>query len=404
MDVASARWLVSAAARPALAAAAEFADPASLAAAESLRRSCAPDQAAAALTQVALRRRARAKFGDRADRMFFTSDGLQQATRSVVARWRAARFAVAGVRTVVDVGCGLGADALAFADAGLEVIGVEADPVTAVFAQANIGDRGRIVCARAEDVAEGLLASALDVGVFIDPARRNARGRSWRLADLSPSWEFATALLRGRFGCLKAAPGLELSQVDDEAEANWVSESGDLVELSLWTDGTDNHGVRAAVLLPAGDRLDVDPSAEASTGAVGAWLYEPGPAVIRSGGVDTLAARLGAHRLAAGIAYLSAEAAADTPFATAFEVRDILPHDERALRAWVRANGVGTLELKTRGLGVDPAVLRRRLKPSGPASATLVLTPTPDGARALVVHRPLPLDGVGRQQHRWHSA
>ena len=380
MDVASAQWLVSERAEPALAAAASFADPTSLAAAQALRRLCDPGQAAAALTQVALRRRARAKFGERAAGMFFTPDGLQQATRAPVALWRAARFAEAGVRAVVDVGCGIGADALAFADAGLAVTGIEADAVTAVFAQANLGARGRVVCARAEDVAEGLLADG--VGVFVDPARRDARGRSWRIEDLSPSWAFATGLLRGRFGCVKAGPGLDLAHVGGE-EAIWVSESGDLVELSLWTDGV----VRAAVLLPDGVRLDVDPSADTRIGPVAAWLYEPDPAVVRSGGVDTLAVRLGARRLAAGIAYLTAAGLKETPFATAFEVLDTLPYDERALRAWVRAGDVGALEIKTRGLGVDPAVLRRRLKPTGRAGATLVLTPTPHGARALVVRR-----------------
>src|SRR5215213_7902025 len=49
--------------------------------------------AAAALTQVALRRKAAAKFGADADRMFFTRAGLEQATRRVVADLRAARLA-----------------------------------------------------------------------------------------------------------------------------------------------------------------------------------------------------------------------------------------------------------------------------------------------------------------------
>jgi hypothetical protein len=51
---------------------------------------------------------------------------------------------------------------------------------------------------------------------------------------------------------------------------------------------------------------------------------------------------------------------------------------------------VGTLEIKKRGVDVDPAELRRRLQPSGPASATLVLSRTPAGAVALVVQRTAP--------------
>ncbi|MGH8890674.1 MAG: SAM-dependent methyltransferase, partial [Acidothermaceae bacterium] len=49
--------------------------------------------AAAAITQAQLRRRGRAKFGAAADLMWFTPDGLEQATRTEVADHRAARFA-----------------------------------------------------------------------------------------------------------------------------------------------------------------------------------------------------------------------------------------------------------------------------------------------------------------------
>ena len=41
----------------------------------------APEHVAAALTQVELRRKAEPKFGDLAARMYFTPDGLEQATR-----------------------------------------------------------------------------------------------------------------------------------------------------------------------------------------------------------------------------------------------------------------------------------------------------------------------------------
>ena len=89
----------------------------------------------------------RAKFGPDAARMFLTRAGLEQATRRVVADRRAARLRAAGVRTLADLGCGLGADALAAARAGIRVYGVEADPLTAAMAAANAEARraGRVV-------------------------------------------------------------------------------------------------------------------------------------------------------------------------------------------------------------------------------------------------------------------
>ena len=120
-------------------------------------------------------------------------------------------------------------------------------------------------------------------------------------------------------------------------------------------------------------------------------LYEPDPAVIRAGLVDVLAEILDAARLRPQLAYLLGAEHHPTPFATAFEVLEVMDAGEKALRAWVRREGIGILEIKKRGVDVDPAVLRRRLKPSGRGAATLVLTPTVDGVRALVVRRLPPL-------------
>lgn len=382
MEPELAAWLVSADAAPALAAAESEVDPDSLGAAERLRRLTTPERAAAALTQAALRRKAVAKLGERAAELFFTPDGLEQATRADVARWRAERFAAAGVARVVDLGCGIGADALALAAAGLDIVAVEADPMTAVLAEANLGRS--VLVGDAVELAPGLLGDG--VAVFLDPARRTASGRTWRVQDLSPPWDFATGLLEGRPGCIKAAPGLPSGYLRSNLAATWVSHRGDLVETSLWS-GIGVPGSRTALLLPSGEELDAGVRAEPPVGPIARYLYEPDPAVIRSGAVAALAEHLNAQSLARGIAYLVADDLAPTPFATAFQVLEVLPFDERTLRAWVRDHGIGTLEIKVRGLEVDPAALRRRLKPKGTELATLVLAPTPDGARALVVRR-----------------
>ena len=384
MDADLARWLVSADAAAALAAAATQTDPGSLAAATAMRRDWPPDHAAAALSQVALRRRAVGKFGAAAGRLFFTRDALEQATRSDVARWRADRIVAAGASAVVDLGSGIGADALAFSAAGLAVVAVEADEATAVLAEANLGGSGRVVCGDAVELAGDLLAGG--AAVFADPARRTATGRTWRVADLTPPWAFVTGLLAGRTGCIKAAPGLPSGAIPDGVATTWVSHRGDLVEASLWS-GPWPAGSRTAVLLPSGQELDAGERRDPSVGPIGRYLYEPDPAVIRAGAVSALAEVLAARSPQAGIAYLSGDLHRVTPFATEFEVLAELPFDERGLRRWVQEQCVGTLEIKVRGIDVDPAVLRRRLKPTGSASATLVLTPTPSGVRALVARR-----------------
>ena len=106
---------------------------------------------------------------------------------------------------------------------------VEADEVTAILAAANLG----------HDVLLGDATAVLDkvppdAAVFCDPARRTSEGRSWRVEDLSPPWSFVGEVLRTRTACIKLAPGLPHALIPDGVAATWVSERGDLVELSLW--------------------------------------------------------------------------------------------------------------------------------------------------------------------------
>ena len=92
----------------------------------------------AVLTQSRLRNKATAKFGEFAAQMIFTQAGLEQATRLPVAALHAQRFAAAGVARIADLGCGIGADSLAFATLDLDVTAVELDETTAACATMNL--------------------------------------------------------------------------------------------------------------------------------------------------------------------------------------------------------------------------------------------------------------------------
>lgn len=391
MDVATAQALVSGQGQRAMALAAGFEQLDSLGVAEAMRRKFPAGLAAAATTQAGLRRRARGKLGARADTLLWTRDGLEQATRGEVAAWRARNIAAAGVRRVVDLGCGIGVDALAFLDAGLQVVAVEIDPATAVLAAHNLPG-AEVICGDATELSAQLLAGAgNETCVFLDPARRTAHGRSWRIEDLHPSWEFLLGLLGHDHGlCAKLGPGIAVEMVPAQVDAVWVCDRGDLVECGLWflpgPDHPASTGRRSAVLLPEGLRVDAEPGgADLPVGRPGRYLYEPDPAVSRAGALTAIGRRL--WRLDARVGYLSSDELFDTPWASAFEVVGVLDPATRALRHWVAEHRVGRLEIKKRAVQVDPAQLRRALHPKGPNAATLVLSPTPDGTRALVVRR-----------------
>lgn len=388
MEPGVAAWLVSPEAAPLLDAAMAEDDPTSTSAATRLRRLTTPERAAAVLGQAALRRRGRAKFGPDADRWFFTPDGLEQATRPRVASARAGRLARsladAGSGRVVDLGCGLGADAAACAASGLAVTAVERDEVTATFAAANV-PAASVVRGDATALAPTLLGDG--DAVFCDPARRTARGRTWRVEDLTPPWDFVAALLDGgRVAAAKLGPGVPTRLLPASWEVEWVSDRGTVVEACAWAGPGATPGRRGAVVDGRALRRDAEAPLPAPR-APGAYLYEPDGAVIRAGLVGRLAADLDAAPLADGIAYLTGDRLVPTPFADAFAVVDVLPYQEKRLRAWVRERRVGVLEIKKRGLDADPAALRKRLRPQGPNAATLVLTPTAFGAVAIVAER-----------------
>ena len=89
---------------------------------EALRRDLPREQAGAALELARLRKKAVGKFGDDAARMFFTREALEQASDPLIRRWRAAQFPP--ILRTVDACCGIGADSIAFAQAGGDVIGI----------------------------------------------------------------------------------------------------------------------------------------------------------------------------------------------------------------------------------------------------------------------------------------
>lgn len=365
-------------------------DPESLAAATRLRATFDPALAAAALTQAGLRRQARAKFGAEAETMYFTRDGLEQATRPAIADHHARRFVAAGVRRVIDLGCGIGSDALAFARAGLEVVAVERDPDTAAVAAANLAGRATVVCADAEQVAGDLLADGS--AVYADPARRTERGRVWRLAEVTPPWSFVTRLLDGRRPAgVKLAPALSHAELPATAEAEWLSHGGAVVETGLWAGPGAAPGVRAAVVWPAdgspAQRVAATAEAPLPVRDLGDYLYEPDGAVIRSGAIADVGLLLGAGLLDPHVAYLTADRLQTTPFATAYAVHDQLPYRRKVLHRWLVEHGIGRLEIKRRGLDFDPAVLRRELRPAGPSQATMIISRTPRGAVVAVVER-----------------
>ncbi|MGY1498182.1 class I SAM-dependent methyltransferase [Streptomyces sp. QTS52] len=358
-----------------------------LAVATRLRRAHPAELVSAALGQERLRQRAVAKFGaGDAGRMFFTPNGVEQSTRASVAAYRAGRFRELGVTSVADLCCGIGGDALALARAGIRVLAVDRDPLTAAVARANVEALGigDLVEVREADVTD-VDTSSYDA-VFVDPGRRGGRGRIFDPEAYSPPLSWATGAARkAPLAALKIAPGVPHEAIPSDAGAEWISDGGDVKEAVLWF-GTE-PGVVRATLLPGPRVLAGRGLPDPQVRAVGRYLYEPDGAVIRAHLVAEVAEEVGGGLLDETIAYVTADELRATPYASAYEITDRLPFGVKKLKALLRERGVGVLTVKKRGSAVEPEELRKMVKPRGPNSATVFLTRVA-GAPAMLIGHP----------------
>jgi hypothetical protein len=379
-----------------------------------------PELAAAALTQSRLRAKARAKLGGFADGMLFTPDGVEQATRLVVAALHARRYLAAGVTRVADLTSGIGADALAFAGVGLRVLATDVDEITAAVATVNLRHFPEAEVRHGDGLSLDLAAEGVD-GVYADPARRTRGGR--RVFDpraYAPPLDEVWAL-REQVPALgiKVGPGIAHQGLPADAETQWVSVDGDVVEAGLWFGPLAPGGPgRSALVLRSVPGPDGEPRTLTRTlrsgapgggaaehddpvpdvGPVGHYLYEPDGAVVRAGLVAHAAAELGGRLLDRTIAYVTTDAPAPAdvvdpatgraPVATGYRVLDVMPFGLKRLKAYLRERDVGRLTIKKRGTAVTPEQLRSQLSLKGDAEATLVLTRV-GGAQQVLVVEPL---------------
>ncbi|MFC7400864.1 SAM-dependent methyltransferase [Citricoccus sp. GCM10030269] len=400
-----------------------------------------PELVSAVLTQSKLRSQAATKFGPFADHMVFTRAGLEQATRMNIAALHAGRFAAAGVTSVADLGCGLGADSMALAALELKVTAVERDETVAAAATINLMPfpDATVVCADAQRWVSDVLSnpagdsgsgtSTRPEGFWLDPARRvvstSGSARVFDPEAFSPPLSFVEGLADdGAPVGVKLGPALPHESVPAECEAQWISVDGSLTEAVLWFNDLARPQVRRAALVLTTTAAPPDgaaaaqaasPTAELASAAdfgdspevavagvegLTGYLYEPDAAVIRAGLVADLVDRefaaVNGRLLDEHIAYFCADEPVATPFATGYRVLTVMPYKVKGLRRWVSETGVGRLDIKKRGVDVTPEELRRLLmsgqgkaKSRSGRHATLVLTRIGE-ERVAVEVEPLP--------------
>lgn len=329
------------------------------------------------IAQAELRRRAHPKFKC-ASRMFFTRQLLEQATDDQIAGYKAQRWPADG--RLGDLCCGIGGDLMALAQRG-PVVGIDRDPVAVVLSAANCRTAGLTN-------ADVQLADACehDVAAFvawhIDPDRRVEGKRRTRVECHTPDLDSLERLLaRNHQAALKLAPAAGLPERWLEAaELEWIGNRGECRQQMVWfRDLARDPGRRSATVFAAGAaeprtvhgdaRLET-PTAE----ALGRYVFEPHAAVLAADLTGVLAGQHSLQCVSPGIAYLTGDQTLSDPALACFEVTEVLPLDPKHLREAIRVRAIGNLEVKKRGVRIDPEEVRKQIHPRGDNQATLIIT------------------------------
>ena len=354
-------------------------------------RKLRPHVVAAAVRLAACRARAQAKF-TRGDRMWLDPVGLEQATGEAVARHKAGRFACP---LVVDLCAGIGGDSVALAQKA-KVLAVDSDHGmcrrlawnAAVY---EVADRVLSCQSRAET-----FTIPPGAWIHLDPDRRASRQeRARRLAGYTPGLEFLRSFVRlAPGGAIKLSPASDFAAHfrGPELEVELISVSGECKEATVWFGAAATCRFRATRLPENVTWTDRDGGISASFRVpvvpVSAFVYDPDPALLRAGLLDSFAAAHGLNRIAADIDYLTGDRLVNTPFLAPFEVQSVHRLDVKQLKRLVAEQDLGPVEIKMRGLDLAPETLRTQLRVRGSHPATLILAGGVGAARAILAQRP----------------
>lgn len=359
-----------------------------------LRRDLTQTETHAILETTVLRQRAKAKFS-RADRMYFTRRGLEMSSAEAISYYRAERFKP--FARVVDMGCGIGGDALGLAASGARVSAIDINPAHAAMTQHNLTVYGFSM--RTETQVGNLMAMPpqRSDALFFDPARRDIRGkRIHSVHDYQPPlsmldrWRKTTP-----HAAAKISPGVAYNELPVDAEVEFVSVDGDVREAVLWFGDLRTGVARRATVLSSenyaatihGSLTTTGNVPVVDVGTVRPYLYEPDGAVIRAHLVEHLAMGLNASKLDPAIAYITGDEPCETPFATRYRVLDTLPFQLKRLRAYLRERKIGRITIKKRGSALDPDQLRKQLKLKGEEEGLIFLTRVEGEPMVIVAER-----------------
>lgn len=333
------------------------------------------------ITQLQCRQKARGKLdGSIVDERFVYPNALavEQCSGDSMATLHATM--VSPDDRVLDMTMGLGIDALSIARRCREIVMLDLKHDNVDAANLNIErlsvDNARAICGNSIEYLKDAADGAFDV-IFIDPARRGADGkRLYALCDCEPD---VTALLplassKSKRMIIKASPMLDIDKTVSElapyhADITITGTPTECKELiaDIRFDTPCSTDCNISCIIPQKGKLDFTLAEERTampTYALpqqGMYLFEPSPALLKSGCFNTLSQRYALHKISpATHLYLSDQPLSDMQLGSWWHISDVMAFDKQSLKDIPRR--YPSLSVATRNFPMDADSLRRRLK------------------------------------------
>lgn len=319
-----------------------------------------------------------------AEQLWLTRVGLEQCTALEVATHKAKRFS--NCDSVFDLCCGVGVDASAMAE-HTKVTAMDAAAAMCLRTEWNaaVWNRTDNVQTQCADVTELDWSAKV---VHVDPDRRAETDRPTKRLELyQPDLVWMQQLtLKAAGGGIKISPASNFLQKFPGCEIELISLKGECREATVWFGSMAGEHAFRATALPSGESISADPLSAWTNvvPAVAEYIFDPDPAIVRSGLIDVMGEQYSMQRLDAEEEYLTSAECVTSGFVTAFRVETVLSGNIKDLKQYLRKDPSTHYEVKCRRIPTNADIVRRQL-PTGSAAPRVIFFARIGGRSAIVV-------------------
>ena len=353
-----------------------------------LRQKFPPELVRDAVALYETRQRAKERL-PKADQLWLTRTGLEQATTWLVAKHKAKRFQ--GHKKVADLCCGIGMDTAALSKE-THVLAIDSNAsmvCRAVWNSEILGTASHVT----GEVADVTSRQWNDWLIHADPDRRGDRDRPTRqLENYLPDIQWMQNLLeKAQGGAIKVGPASNWPQHfgNSPCEIELTSLTGECREATIWFGDLAGKTTRRATNLTTGETLSGDPNefSQQKITDMQAFLCEPDPAVVRSGLIDAMSSHHDFTRIDYEEEYLTTSQKPQSSLVTSFAVEAVLPASLKHIRKYFLARPRHHYEIKCRRLQIDIESIRRRLPIGEHEPSTIIFCRIAGRSKAVVAQR-----------------